>query len=222
LTAQRVTASLWKLKTADQSNSHSGNDDAISFWLRDQLNPQRFQSMQFREIEFAWAKTGNILNEFRNDDSRMNVCRNVSQTGFGEAFYAALRRRGFDAPAMRMLPMKPNATSLWQRTQAILEILTHFEQRPEEFHLAELCWSTIIFSLWRSHHIKMVERMVGTKRAPAFRSVVICARRWTKIFPELWKRAPISTLDTASGCPLPRNKSAWTLVRACFGANDTD
>ena len=40
-----------------------------------------------------------------------------------------------------------------------------FEERPEEFGLAEaLIAHDEYFSLWRSHHVKMVERMVGTKR----------------------------------------------------------
>ena len=52
-----------------------------------------------------------------------------------------------------------------RRTQAVLEILTHFEERYEEFQLAEaLLEHDEYFSLWRSHHIKMVERMVGAKR----------------------------------------------------------
>src|SRR6267143_3279465 len=128
----------------------------ISFLgFRDQLNPASgFQSMQFREIEFASGlKQENILNEFRNDEfAYERLQKRFAEPGLGEAFYAALRRRGFDAPANENASDEAERKRRYgKRTQAILEILTHFEQRPEEFHLAEaLLEHDEYFSLWRS------------------------------------------------------------------------
>src|SRR6185295_11564027 len=142
----------------------------ISFLgFRDELNPASgFQSMQFREIEFASGlKNKNILNEFRNDDfAHERLQKRFDAPDLGEAFYAALRKRGFDAPANENASDDAeNKRRYGKRTQAVLEVLTHFEERPEEFQLAEvLLEHDEYFSLWRSHHIKMVERMVGTKR----------------------------------------------------------
>ena len=77
-----------------------------------------------------------------------------------------LQRRGLKAP---LSSADDDATqqkkAYEERTRAVLEILTHFEERYEEFQLAEaLLEHDEYFSLWRSHHIKMVERMVGAKR----------------------------------------------------------
>src|SRR5438876_3692726 len=75
----------------------------ISFLgFRDQLNPASgFQSMQFREIEFASGlKQVNILNEFRNDEfASERLQKRFAAPDLGNAFYGALRARGFDAPA---------------------------------------------------------------------------------------------------------------------------
>src|SRR5467141_1539832 len=75
----------------------------ISFLaFRDELNPASgFQSMQFREIEFASGqKQEAILKEFRNDAfAYERLRRRFEAPSVGDAFYAALRGRGFDAPA---------------------------------------------------------------------------------------------------------------------------
>jgi tryptophan 2,3-dioxygenase len=74
----------------------------ISFLgFRDELNPASgFQSMQFREIEFASGlKQENILNEFRNEEFAFErLQKRFAGPDLGEAFYAALRARGLDAP----------------------------------------------------------------------------------------------------------------------------
>ena len=142
----------------------------ISFLaFRDQLNPASgFQSMQFREIEFASGlKHQSLLNEFREDDfAQSRVQKRFDAPSLGDTFFAALRQRGFDAPANTDSVSDEERRKRYEkRTQAVLEILTHFEERNEEFQLAEaLMEHDEYFALWRSHHIKMVERMVGTKR----------------------------------------------------------
>ena len=142
----------------------------ISFLsFRDQLNPASgFQSMQFREIEFASGhKLEGILNEFRNDEfAYERLRRRFAAPSLSDAFYAALRGRGFDAPPEdESLDKTERQARSSKRIRAVLEILTHFEERYEEFQLAEaLLEHDEFFSLWRSHHIKMVERMVGAKR----------------------------------------------------------
>ncbi len=76
------------------------------------------------------------------------------------------------------------------RTRAVLEVLTHFEDRYEEFQLAEaLLEHDEYFSLWRSHHIKMVERMVGAKRGTGGSEGIGYLKTTLdkKFFPELWE-----------------------------------
>src|SRR5204862_1406297 len=70
--------------------------------FRDQLNPASgFQSMQFREIEFASGlKHESLLHEFRNDEFAYDRLQKRSiGASLGDEFFAALRKRGFDAPS---------------------------------------------------------------------------------------------------------------------------
>ena len=185
----------------------------ISFLgFRDELNPASgFQSMQFREIEFASGlKQESILHEFQNDEfAYERLQKRFAEPDLSEAFYGALRARGLDAPANEN--GSDEAESKWRygkRTQAVLEVLTHFEERPEEFQLAEaLLEHDEYFSLWRSHHIKMVERMVGTKRGTGGSEGVGYLRTTLnkKFFPELWEaRTYLDTKHGEGGCPFAK------------------
>src|SRR5687767_1903074 len=185
----------------------------ISFLgFRDQLNPASgFQSMQFREIEFASGhKQENILNEFREDEfAYARLRKRFEAPALGDVFYAALRKRGLDAPAAdNSVSEQERKVRYGKRSQAVLEILTHFEKRYEEFQLAEaLMEHDEYFSLWRSHHIKMVERMVGTKRGTGGSEGVGYLRTTLdkKFFPELWEaRTYLDTKHGEGGCPFAK------------------
>ena len=184
--------------------------------FRDQLNPASgFQSMQFREIEFASGlKHESLLHEFREDEFAYERLRKrLVAPSLGDAFYAALRRRGLDAPEAGALgegDLDPGERKkrYEKRTRAVLEILSHYEKRYEEFQLAEaLLEHDEYFSLWRSHHIKMVERMVGTKRGTGGSEGVGYLRTTLdkKFFPELWEaRTYLDSKHGASGCPFAK------------------
>ncbi len=184
--------------------------------FRDQLKPASgFQSMQFREIEFASGlKDAGMLDNFREDEfahSRLKA-RFCAPT-LADAFYDLLRRRGLDAPADTPADADDERHRAYgRRTRAVLEIITHFETRYEEFQLAEaLIAHDEYFSLWRFHHVKMVERMVGTKRGTGGSEGVGYLRTTLdqKFFPELWEAR--TYLDTAhdsgsggAGCPFAK------------------
>jgi tryptophan 2,3-dioxygenase len=182
----------------------------ISFLgFRDQLNPASgFQSMQFREIEFSSGlKDEETLRSFDADEfaSKRLRARYHGQT-LDAAFYALLRRRGLDAPADDSKLERQERQRLYaRRTRAVLEVLTHFEERYEEYQLAEnLLEHDEYFSLWRSHHVKMVERMVGTKRGTGGSEGVGYLRTTLdkKFFPELWEaRTYLDTKHGEGGCP---------------------
>jgi tryptophan 2,3-dioxygenase len=187
----------------------------ISFLgFRDQLNPASgFQSMQFREIEFASGqKQENILKEFHADEFAYGrLHKRFAASSLGDAFYAALRKRGLDAPANEdSIDEQERKVRYGKRTQAVLEILTHFEERYEEFQLAEaLLEHDEYFALWRSHHIKMVERMVGTKRGTGGSEGVGYLRTTLdkKFFPELWEaRTYLDVKHGEGGCPFASAK----------------
>lgn len=171
----------------------------ISFLqFRDELNPASgFQSMQFREIEFSSGlKDERILREFSEDAfAYERLQTRLGQPSLADAFYRALERRGLDVS---------------DRARAILEILTHFESRYEEFQLAEaLMEHDEYFSLWRSHHIKMVERMVGAKRGTGGSEGIGYLKTTLdkKFFPEIWEaRTYLDIKHGSSGCPFAGNR----------------
>jgi tryptophan 2,3-dioxygenase len=185
----------------------------ISFLgFRDELNPASgFQSMQFREIEFASGlKQESILNEFRNDEyAYERLQKRFGAPDLADAFYEALRAHGLDAPAAKSGSSdEQTKRDYGKRTQAVLEVLTHFEERAAEFQLAEIMLEhDEYFSLWRSHHIKMVERMVGSKRGTGGSEGVGYLRTTLdkKFFPELWEaRTYLDSKHGEGGCPFAK------------------
>ncbi len=183
--------------------------------FRDQLNPASgFQSMQFREIEFASGlKHESLLQEFREDEFAYGrLQQRFAAPSLADVFYAALRKHGLEAPADEGSGESPRPEEQRKRydkrTRAVLEILTHFEERYEEFQLAEvLLEHDEYFSLWRSHHIKMVERMVGTKRGTGGSEGVGYLRTTLdkKFFPEIWEARTNLDIKHGSGsCPFSK------------------
>ena len=178
----------------------------ISFLgFRDQLNPASgFQSMQFREIEFiSGLKDEGILREFRDDAfAHERMQQRFDSPSLRDVFFAVLQRRGFIDSSAGESDAKKRYE---ERTRAVLEILTHFEQRYEEFQLTEtLLEHDEYFSLWRSHHIKMVERMVGAKRGTGGSEGIGYLKTTLdkKFFPEIWEaRTYLDVSHNRDGCP---------------------
>src|SRR5688572_11273479 len=126
--------------------------DFVQF--RDRLKPASgFQSVQFREIEFASGlKDRRYMGMFREDAAATERLESrMAAPTLWDHFVGLLKRKGFrvdDEAAQR---------------QAIVEIY-----RPGGDHgLRILCEAMIeydeTFSLWREHHIRMAQRMIGTK-----------------------------------------------------------
>lgn len=182
----------------------------ISFLgFRDQLNPASgFQSMQFREIEFvSGLKDEFIVREFRDDTFALErLQQRLTSPSLSDAFFGVLERRGLLAPSnINRLDPAEQKKRYEERTRAVLEILTHFEQRYEEFQLTEsLLEHDEYFSLWRSHHIKMVERMVGAKRGTGGSEGIGYLKTTLdkKFFPEIWEaRTYLDISHGRDGCP---------------------
>ena len=180
--------------------------------FRDELNPASgFQSMQFREIEFSSGlKDERILKEFTHDDfARQRLQDRINSPSLSDAFFALLRRRDFDLPAAELSATEEEIqASNHKRVVAVVEVLTHPEKLYKEYQLSEaLLEHDEHFSLWRSHHIKMVERMVGTKRGTGGSEGVGYLRTTLdkKFFPELWEaRTHLSSKHDGAGCPFAK------------------
>ncbi len=180
--------------------------------FRDELNPASgFQSMQFREIEFSsGVKDERIVREFAMDDfARGRLEARLQTPSLSDAYFALLRRSGFDTPSSDSpRNAEERRSNYGKRQRAIVEVLTHPEQLYKEHQLAEaLLDHDEYFSLWRSHHIKMVERMVGAKRGTGGSEGVAYLRTTLdkKFFPELWEaRTYLSSRHEEQGCPFAK------------------
>jgi tryptophan 2,3-dioxygenase len=180
--------------------------------FRDELNPASgFQSMQFREIEFASGlKDKEILRAFARDDfAFQRLQARMDAPSLSEAFFALLRRHGFDTPASDSpRDEKERRSNYGKRQRALVEVMTHEDRFDKEAQLAEgLIEHDEYFSLWRSHHIKMVERMVGAKPGTGGSEGVGYLQKTIdkKFFPELWDaRTYLSSNHESEGCPFAK------------------
>ena len=126
--------------------------DFIQF--RDLLKPASgFQSVQFREIEFASGlKDRRYLGMFRGDaGATARLEARLAQPAIWDRFIALLKRSGFQVD---------DETS---QKRAIVQIYS----RDGDHKLRSLCEAMIeydeMFSLWREHHVRMAQRMIGSK-----------------------------------------------------------
>lgn len=118
--------------------------------FRDLLRPASgFQSWQFREIEFAsGVRDGHYLRLFEDEPAiRDRLAVRLRGPSLWDAFAAMLRRSGF-------------------RT-AGPETIARIYREPRRHALRTLCEAMIeydeLFQLWREHHVRMAERMIGAK-----------------------------------------------------------
>jgi tryptophan 2,3-dioxygenase len=153
------------------------NEDRL-FRANHSLNPASgFQSMQFREIEFlSGAKDEHILNFFKFDEfAHERLQKRFDAPNLADIFWKLLETKGFDAE---------------NRVESIVEILTNPEKYAELYVLQDLLIDhDENISLWRSHHVAMVERMMGFKRGTGGSDGVGYLRSTLskRFFPEIWE-----------------------------------
>lgn len=149
--------------------------------FRDKLNPASgFQSMQFRELEFAsGAKDQKILDSFKNDDfAYPRLTERFNSQSLGDAFWGLVGRTGLKAETSE------------ERIAATVEILTHPEKYAELYNMQDiLIEHDELIIAWRYNHIQMVERMLGMKRGTGGSEGVgyLTTTLTKKFFPELWE-----------------------------------
>ena len=149
--------------------------------FRNKLNPASgFQSMQFRELEFvSGAKDESILNSFKDDEfAHVRLTKRFNEPSLADAFWALLRKSG--------LAVETND----ERVGSIVEILTHPEKYPDQYNMQDLLIEhDENIALWRSHHVMMVERMLGMKPGTGGSEGVGYLKTTLnkKFFPELWE-----------------------------------
>lgn len=157
--------------------------------FRDKLNPASgFQSMQFRELEFvSGQKNEKILEHFRDDEfAYRRLSERFAQPSLGDEFWSLLRRQGFAVDSHD------------ERVASIVEILMHPDSHSDLFMMQDLLIEhDENVSLWRFHHVLMVERMLGMKRGTGGSEGVgyLMTTVTKKFFPEIWEARTHLTID---------------------------
>jgi len=143
--------------------------DFLAF--RSKLAPASgFQSVQFREIEFlSGLKDPKYIARLEVTDEEMGRLRKrLEQPSIGDAFQALVKRRG---------------------SPSLLEIFRDRERYSDLFDLCEaLLDHDEAFAHWRSRHVLMVERQIGSKTGTGGSSGAQYLRGTLgkRFFPELW------------------------------------
>jgi len=151
--------------------------------FRDRLNPASgFQSFQFREIEALTGTTQPAHLEALQDDpiACRRLERRMEQKGLWRSFSEHLQRRGLSFPAEDPAARRRTLRRLYEERDSFDEL----------YRLAEaLIGFDEQFQLWRYHHIRMVERMIGFKRGTGGSEGVgyLAQTLFHKCFPELWE-----------------------------------
>ncbi len=183
--------------------------------FRDHLNPASgFQSGQFRELEFlSGMKDPGIAARLKGSPEAVRkLLSRLSEEDLRDSLDAMLRRSGFTIP--------DGGTDTTQggtgagkggaggggandRGRARLDALKSVYTDPSRYpELYQLCEAMIEydenFSLWRQHHILMVERMIGRKPGTGGTDGVgyLATTLGKRCFPELWE---VRTLIGGSG-----------------------
>lgn len=160
-------------------------NDFLEF--RDRLMPASgFQSAQFRCIEFVCGLRDDrhLTQHAEGSPERRMMKARLEGPTLGERFEALLRRRGFDLPA---------GTGEAARDRRVRELTRLYHEHRAHYDLYLLAEALIEFderfSLWRLHHVAMVERMIGAKPGTGGSEGVSYLRTTLnrKFFPELWE-----------------------------------
>lgn len=162
--------------------------------FRDRLNPASgFQSIQFREIEFvAGLKNLRYLDSFKNrPEFQETLLRRFEGPDLRTAFYDLLRRAGYPLP--EPLPGALEEESEETR-QGIIAALVKLYQRPDDDLRNYLLAETLVdfdehLVLWRTHHVIMVERVIGHRRGTGGSAGVRYLQSTVdkRCFPHLWE-----------------------------------
>lgn len=152
-----------------------------------------FQSIQFREMEFAYGiREPFFLKFFAEDDqARRRLERRLEEPTVYVEFLRALAAAGFEVPD-RLLQASPGAVH--ELDDELVQVLHRLYEVPEEnYHWILVCEALIdldmYVSKWRQVHILMVSRTIGGRPGTGGSSgkAFLEQRVHHRFFPELWE-----------------------------------
>ncbi len=164
--------------------------DPVDFLqFRDRLAPASgFQSIQFRQLEYALGLKDESYLEFFDDESTKRLKQRLEQPSLRDAYYGMLAQRDNEIPPKTAAPSQDEDPD-----EAILHTLQELYEDPSSQHPLYLLTESLVsldqqFGLWREHHVRVVERIIGHKRGTGGSSGVEYLKKTTtkRLFPHLW------------------------------------
>ncbi|MDZ4834909.1 MAG: tryptophan 2,3-dioxygenase family protein [Candidatus Melainabacteria bacterium] len=169
--------------------------------FRNLLNPASgFQSSQFREVEFmAGLREPRMLEHFAKDEASFKMLqRRFDDPSLGDVFYELLRTHGFTLPPSTGTESgggpDPNQVA---RINELKKLYDEPDKYLDFHDLAErLLDLDELILLWRTHHVTVVERIIGFKPGTGGSEGVGYLRSTLnkKCFPDLWQLRTYLTL----------------------------
>jgi tryptophan 2,3-dioxygenase len=173
--------------------------DFLAF--RHKLNPASgFQSSQFREIEFmAGLKDERMLSHFQMDQEAFSALNErYKNESVGDVFYDLLRLHGFKLPVPPIGEASDLPTVKKLEDERIRELCRLYEDETL-VDLHDLAESFVdldeLISLWRAHHVTVVERIIGFRQGTGGSEGVGYLRSTLnkRCFPDLWSLRTVLT-----------------------------
>ena len=170
--------------------------------FRHKLNPASgFQSSQFREVEFAAGlKDLVMLKHFESDKAaHEHLLRRFEAPSLRDLFFDLLRRNGFDLPPDELQADEPSLERA--RRERVMALKALYDDSDKHVFLLELAEQLIeideLLTLWRTHHMTVVERVIGFKRGTGGSEGVAYLRSTItkRCFPELWQVRTVLEVD---------------------------
>jgi tryptophan 2,3-dioxygenase len=161
--------------------------------FRGRLNPASgFQSTQFREVEFvAGLKDKSYFQHFKHRPEYIQrLEKRLQGVDLRSAFYQLLREEGFAVPADAAERELSRDQELEEKVIAAIRPIYQDPVKYQQLYI--LSESLVEFdeclALWREHHVRVVERVIGMKRGTGGSSGVDYLRSTTtkRCFPLLW------------------------------------
>jgi tryptophan 2,3-dioxygenase len=172
--------------------------------FRDHLMPASgFQSSQFREIVSLCGLKDDHFLKYLDEQSPeyARLQKRLTSPSVKDAFYSLLKRRGFDLPESKG---DDDTAGHHKRIAELIRIYREADNHYDLFMLAEsLIEFDEAFIIWRLRHVKMAERMIGSKTGTGGSEGVAYLQSTTtqKFFPDLWElRTYLS--NATGGCPM--------------------
>ncbi len=151
-------------------------------------NASGFQSVQFRQIEFALGmKRASLIDQIAaNDYGRSQLEARYQAPTVWDAFLAYLQELAYSVPAQQL---ERDVTEPIQPSGEIQEILKHiYYDDPATRHVCErLLDLDQLVQTWRRQHLLLAERLIGDQSGTHGTNLNYLRRTIRPHFPDLWE-----------------------------------